>query len=130
MRKGSLIWENAQIFNHIYYEEAVSHIWLCNRSHLNSWYIRKIWFSFLSVWHWLLFLISDCCAGWNSRLPKPGGLYYTDLDHQRRRCYSRTYQQGSTLPYNIINSEYAGNSRLTFISKTINIQSWGNLPED
>ncbi len=26
--------------------------------------------------------------------------------------------------------EYAGNSRLTFISKTINIQSWGNLPED
>ncbi len=33
------------------YEEAVSHMWLCNRSLLNLLYMRKIQFSFLSVWH-------------------------------------------------------------------------------
>ncbi len=41
-------WGNAQIFNHIC-EEAVSHLWLCTRSLLNSLYMRKILFSFLSV---------------------------------------------------------------------------------
>ncbi len=35
MRKGFLIWGNAQIFIHIQYEEAVSHIWLCKCSILN-----------------------------------------------------------------------------------------------
>ncbi len=34
----------------VIYEKAVSHIWLCNRSLLNSSSMRKIWFSFLSVY--------------------------------------------------------------------------------
>ncbi len=52
MRKSFLIYEEMPKFFPIYvqYEEAVSHIWLCTRSLLISLYMRKILFSFLSVW--------------------------------------------------------------------------------
>jgi hypothetical protein len=50
MRKGFLICREMRQYLTIY-EEAASHIWLCNRSLLNflKQYIRKILFSFLSV---------------------------------------------------------------------------------
>jgi hypothetical protein len=48
MRKGFLIYEEMHKFFPIY-EEAVSHIWLCTRSLFISLYMRKIFFSFLSV---------------------------------------------------------------------------------
>jgi hypothetical protein len=55
------IWGNAQIFNHIQYEEAVTKIWLCNRSLLNFLvqYMRKIFFFFISV-DWALFSTPPC----------------------------------------------------------------------
>ncbi len=49
IRKSFLIYEEMCKYFPIY-EEAVSHIWLCNRSTLISLYTRKIFFSFLSVW--------------------------------------------------------------------------------
>ncbi len=50
MRKGLLIYGEMRKYFPIY-EEAVSHIWLCNCSTLNFliYCMRKIWFSFLSV---------------------------------------------------------------------------------
>ncbi len=45
MGKGFLIYEEMPKYLTIY-EEFVSHIWLCSRSNLISWYARKIWFSF------------------------------------------------------------------------------------
>ncbi len=55
-RKGFLIFEEKGKYLTIY-EEAVSHIWLCTRSLLNSLNMRKIFFSFFSVqrratWGW------------------------------------------------------------------------------
>ncbi len=61
-----VIWGKAQIFSHIQYEEAVIHIWLCNRSLLNFLiqYMRKIFFSFLSVCHvWLLLFLASQPTG-------------------------------------------------------------------
>ncbi len=56
MRKGFLIYEKMRKYFPIY-EEAVSHIWLCNCSILNFLiYMRKIWFSFLSVFGVFLFI--------------------------------------------------------------------------
>ncbi len=49
MRKGFLIYEEMRKYLTIF-EEAFNHIWLCSRCHLNSLYMRKIWFSFLSVY--------------------------------------------------------------------------------
>ncbi len=48
MRKGFLIYEEMRKYFPMY-EEAVSHVWLCNCPTLNI-LIRKIWFSFLSVY--------------------------------------------------------------------------------
>ncbi len=51
MRKGFLIYEEMhKYFHHIWgLEEVVSHIWLCTCSLWISQYMRKIFFSFLSV---------------------------------------------------------------------------------
>ncbi len=49
MRKGFLIYEEKRKYLTIN-EEAVSHIWLCNAPFRITIYIRKIRFSFLSVW--------------------------------------------------------------------------------
>ncbi len=48
IRKGFLIYEEMSKYFTIY-EEAVSHIWLCTRSLWISLFMRKIFFSFLSV---------------------------------------------------------------------------------
>ncbi len=50
MRKGFLIYEEMRNYLTIY-EEAVSHIWLCTRSHVNFLiqYVKTILFYFLSV---------------------------------------------------------------------------------
>ncbi len=54
------IWGNAQIFSPIQYEEAVSHIWLCNRALLDFHiYEENIVFFLISVyklydWVWLI----------------------------------------------------------------------------
>ncbi len=48
MRKGFLIHVHEEMRKYLtIYEEAVSHIWLCNRSFWISLYMRKIRFSFL-----------------------------------------------------------------------------------
>ncbi len=58
MRKGFLIYEEMRKYFPIY-GEAVSYIWLCNCSILNfPIYMRKIWFSFLSVY--MLWLHVHC----------------------------------------------------------------------
>jgi hypothetical protein len=48
MKKGFLMYEEMRKYFPIY-EEAVSHVWLCNCSILNFLIMRKIWFTFLSV---------------------------------------------------------------------------------
>jgi hypothetical protein len=51
MRKGFLKYEEMRKYLTIYEEDVtISHIRLCNRSHLNFLILRKILFSFLLVW--------------------------------------------------------------------------------
>ncbi len=49
LRKGFLIYEEMRTYFPIY-EEAVSHIWFVTAPFWISLYMRKIWFSFLSVY--------------------------------------------------------------------------------
>ncbi len=49
MRKGFLIYEEMHNYFPIYEEAVSTHIWLCNCSLWISLYMRKIFFSFLSV---------------------------------------------------------------------------------
>ncbi len=66
LRKGFLLCE--EMFKYLtIYEEAVSHIRLCNQSLLNFLYMKKLLFSFLSVYslYWQSFPLFDLIINGN-----------------------------------------------------------------
>ncbi len=72
IRKGFLIYEEMRKYLRIY-DEAVSHIWLCNCSILNFLiYEENLIFFFISVWRWV-------GLTWEYRVTIPTGVTRTRL---------------------------------------------------